>query len=183
MGLSRIFYVGSHWSGHGKVLFVHLSPWEAFAGAVSGLTAKGGITIHHLAAVGQQEMPQVCRCRSGPPELQAQPATLDKIYVKSPITGGQVPLSTLLHYDTAPVSLLSVSHQGQFPAVTLSFNLAPGVALGQAVDAIQKAEAWPSSIWASAAGPGRPRGPPARSNSKLPINTTQTVTSQQSMMR
>jgi multidrug efflux pump subunit AcrB len=56
------------------------------------------------------------------------------------LTGQQVPLSTFIHYDTAPVSLLSVNHQGQFPAVTLSFNLAPGFALGEAVDAIKNAE-------------------------------------------
>ena len=74
------------------------------------------------------------------PEMQNSPAALDRIYVKSPATGQQVPLSTFVHYDTAPVSLLSVNHQGQFPAVTLSFNLRPGVALGQAVDAIAAAE-------------------------------------------
>jgi len=70
------------------------------------------------------------------PELQSNPSTLDKIYVKSPVTGEQVPLSTFVKYDTSHVTYLSINHQGQFPAVTLSFNLAPGVALGQAVDAI-----------------------------------------------
>jgi multidrug efflux pump subunit AcrB len=50
-----------------------------------------------------------------------------------------VPLSTFVRYDTNPLAYLSVAHQGQFPAVTLSFNLAPGVALGQAVSAIQGA--------------------------------------------
>ncbi|MDR3440909.1 multidrug efflux RND transporter permease subunit [Telmatospirillum sp.] len=74
------------------------------------------------------------------PELQAHPATLDKIYVKSPTTGQQVPLSTFAHYDTTQVNQLSVNHQGQFPAVTLSFNLRPGMALGEAVDAIHQAE-------------------------------------------
>jgi hydrophobe/amphiphile efflux-1 (HAE1) family protein len=74
------------------------------------------------------------------PELQGSPAALSKIYVTSPTTGQQVPLSTFAHYDTAPVSLLSVNHQGQFPAVTLSFNLRPGVALGDAVQAISAAE-------------------------------------------
>ncbi len=74
------------------------------------------------------------------PELQGNPATLDRIYIKSPLNGQQVPLSTFVKYDTAPVSLLSVNHQGQFPAVTLSFNLHPGFALGQAVAAIQQAE-------------------------------------------
>jgi hydrophobic/amphiphilic exporter-1 (mainly G- bacteria), HAE1 family len=75
------------------------------------------------------------------PEMQADTATLDKIYVKSPITGEQVPLSTFAKYNTRSVAYLSISHQGQFPAVTLSFNLHPGVSLGQAVTAIQKAEA------------------------------------------
>ncbi len=58
--------------------------------------------------------------------------------MKSPTTGQQVPLSTFAHFDTHHVSYLSISHQGQFPAVTLSFNLAPGVALGDAVDAINR---------------------------------------------
>jgi hydrophobe/amphiphile efflux-1 (HAE1) family protein len=74
------------------------------------------------------------------PELQGSPATLDKIYVRSPTTGQQVPISAFAHYDSTPVSLLSVNHQGQFPAVTLSFNLRPGSSLGQAVDAIQAVE-------------------------------------------
>jgi multidrug efflux pump subunit AcrB len=72
------------------------------------------------------------------PELQADPGTLNKLYVRSPITGQQVPLSTFVRYDTQHVAFLSINHQAQFPAVTLSFNLAPGVALGQAVDAIEK---------------------------------------------
>ncbi|HIJ61390.1 MAG TPA: multidrug efflux RND transporter permease subunit [Rhodospirillaceae bacterium] len=75
------------------------------------------------------------------PEMQGHPSTLDKIYIRSPLTGQQVPLSTFVHYSTAPTALLSVNHQGQFPAATLSFNLAPGVALGEAVDAIRQAEA------------------------------------------
>jgi hydrophobic/amphiphilic exporter-1 (mainly G- bacteria), HAE1 family len=73
------------------------------------------------------------------PSLQTDPNTLNKLYVKSPITGGEVPLSTFAHFDTHHVGYLSVSHQSQFPAVTLSFNLAPGAALGDAVDAIDKA--------------------------------------------
>jgi len=76
-----------------------------------------------------------------PPALQEDPATLDKLYIKSPVTGEQVPLSTLAHFDTGHVTALSINHQGQFPAVTLSFNLAPGVALGQAVDAINRTAA------------------------------------------
>ncbi len=75
------------------------------------------------------------------PDLQQSPAGLDNIYVKAPGSGQLVPLSTLVNIDTAHTGSLSVSHQGQFPAVTLSFNLQPNVALGQAVSAIQTAEA------------------------------------------
>ena len=73
------------------------------------------------------------------PELQKSPDSLDRIYVKSPLTGGAVPLSSLVNVDSRQVGPLSVSHQGQFPAVTLTFNLQPGVALGQAVEAITQA--------------------------------------------
>ncbi|MDR6305745.1 HAE1 family hydrophobic/amphiphilic exporter-1 [Nitrobacter vulgaris] len=73
------------------------------------------------------------------PDLQGKVDTLDKIYVKSPLTGEQVPLAVFAKWTTVPVRPLSISHQGQFPAITISFNLAQGVALGQATDAIQNA--------------------------------------------
>jgi HAE1 family hydrophobic/amphiphilic exporter-1 len=73
------------------------------------------------------------------PELQGKVDTLDKIYVRSPITGGQVPLSVFCKWTTVPVQPLAIAHQGQFPAITISFNLGQGVALGQATGAIQKA--------------------------------------------
>ena len=75
------------------------------------------------------------------PELQNAPRALQHVFVKSPLTGQEVPLSTLMKWTTAPTTFLSINHQGQFPAVTLSFNLADGVALGQAVTEIQQAEA------------------------------------------
>lgn len=75
------------------------------------------------------------------PELQGKVNSLDKIYIKSPTTGDQVPLSAFVRWSTVPVRPLSISHQGQFPATTISFNLAQGTALGQATDAIQNAVA------------------------------------------
>jgi HAE1 family hydrophobic/amphiphilic exporter-1 len=75
------------------------------------------------------------------PELQGNLDTLNKIYVKSPTTGDQVPLSTFATWTSVPVRPLSISHQGQFPAITISFNLAQGMALGQATQAVQKAMA------------------------------------------
>ena len=74
------------------------------------------------------------------PSMQGTPAAMEKIYINSPVTNQPVPLASFVKYDTNPVNLLSVNHQGQFPAVTLSFNLTQGVALGQAVDAIKAAE-------------------------------------------
>jgi hydrophobe/amphiphile efflux-1 (HAE1) family protein len=73
------------------------------------------------------------------PELQGKLDTLDKLYIRSPITGDQVPLSVFCKWTTVPVRPLSIAHQGQFPAITISFNLGQGVALGQATDAVQKA--------------------------------------------
>jgi len=75
------------------------------------------------------------------PRFLGQPDTLNRIYIKSPTTGQQVPLSAFTKFDTGHTSYLSINHQGQFPAVTLSFNLAPGAALGDAVKAIQRTTA------------------------------------------
>ena len=73
------------------------------------------------------------------PEMQGKLELLDKLYIKSPLTGGEVPLSVFCKWTTIPVRPLSIAHQGQFPAITISFNLGENVALGQATDAIQKA--------------------------------------------
>ncbi|HEY2682597.1 MAG TPA: efflux RND transporter permease subunit [Steroidobacteraceae bacterium] len=83
------------------------------------------------------------------PSLLGDPKSLDQIYVKSPLTNQMVPLSAMTRYDSNHVTYLSINHQGQFPAVTLSFNLAPGAALGDAVTAItrvQQSMQMPSTI-------------------------------------
>ncbi|MSO66692.1 MAG: acriflavine resistance protein B [Pseudolabrys sp.] len=72
------------------------------------------------------------------PEFRAGPNDLNRIYLKT-TNGTMVPLSAVTHF-TRTVGPLLVNHQGQQPAVTISFNLAPGLSLGQAVDAIQKLE-------------------------------------------
>jgi hydrophobe/amphiphile efflux-1 (HAE1) family protein len=71
------------------------------------------------------------------PQFRSDRTALSKIYVAAQ-NGAQVPLSAVAHM-VSKVTPLSVSHQGVFPAVTLSFNLAPGVALGQAVESIRAA--------------------------------------------
>jgi len=72
------------------------------------------------------------------PDHQQGPEALEHIYVTSG-TGVQVPLSAFAHVVEKPAALV-VNHLGQFPSATISFNLAPGVALGDAVDAIEAAE-------------------------------------------
>jgi multidrug efflux pump len=72
------------------------------------------------------------------PQFQNDPSDLTNIYVKSS-TGQQVPLSTFSHFVTSPAPL-AINHQGQFPVVTISFNLAPGESLGKATKVIAQAE-------------------------------------------
>jgi multidrug efflux pump len=72
------------------------------------------------------------------PEFRQNPQTLQQIYVQSN-TGAQVPLGAFTRFAPSTTSL-AVNHQGLFPAITISFNLTPGVALGDAVTAIQAAE-------------------------------------------
>lgn len=87
------------------------------------------------------------------PKFQQNPDSLKGIYVQSK-TGMEVPLSAFTHYESLTTSL-AVNHQGQFPAITLSFNLAPNVALGDAVDAVTAAAneiGMPSSISATFQG-------------------------------
>ncbi len=87
------------------------------------------------------------------PEFQRGPADLDQLYVTVP-SGGQVPLRAVARSSVSSASL-SITHQGQFPSITLSFNLAPNVALGPAVEAIHHAEqeiGLPGSVRASFQG-------------------------------
>ncbi|HSS31304.1 MAG TPA: efflux RND transporter permease subunit, partial [Nitrospiraceae bacterium] len=70
------------------------------------------------------------------PQFWQSAAALNDIYVRSP-AGMQVPLSAVARYEPTS-TLLSVNHQGQFPGVTLSFNMAPGTSLSEAVQAIEK---------------------------------------------
>ncbi|HWG60062.1 MAG TPA: multidrug efflux RND transporter permease subunit [Candidatus Acidoferrales bacterium] len=87
------------------------------------------------------------------PAFQENSDALKGIYVQSS-NGAEVPLSAFSHFH-AGTTTLAVNHQGQFPAITLSFNLAPGVALGDAVSAIQAAESdmgLPATVHASFQG-------------------------------
>jgi multidrug efflux pump len=87
------------------------------------------------------------------PQFWQSPETLKNIYLRSP-AGAQVPLSAIASFKT-DTTTLAVNHQGEFPAVTISFNLAPGAALGDAAQAIEKAKrdiGLPASIQAGFQG-------------------------------
>jgi len=87
------------------------------------------------------------------PDFQTDPAKLNAIYVKS-TGGGAVPLSTFTHFESG-IAPLAINRQGQFPSVTISFNLAPGAALGEATTAIERAQrelGMPLSVQASFQG-------------------------------
>ncbi len=87
------------------------------------------------------------------PQFQQNPLSLRDIYVPS-TTGPAIPLSTFISVKTE-LNSLTVNHQGLFPSITLSFALAPGVALSEAVDAVQKAQqdiGMPASVHGAFAG-------------------------------
>jgi hydrophobe/amphiphile efflux-1 (HAE1) family protein len=71
------------------------------------------------------------------PKMQSDPSVLDYLYIRSPRNNQILPLRTLVSVNNSKTGPLSITHQGQFPSVTISFNLQPGVALGQAVDAVR----------------------------------------------
>ncbi|WP_035350112.1 efflux RND transporter permease subunit [Edaphobacter aggregans] len=87
------------------------------------------------------------------PQYQRDPDALRNIYVKS-TTGAMIPLSAITHYETERIPL-TVNHQSQSPAATLSFNLTPGASLSQATEAIEQARVdigMPSTIHGGFAG-------------------------------
>ena len=88
-------------------------------------------------------------------EQRGRAESLNYFYLRSPLSGEMVPLSALAKVDPPSVGPLSISHDGMFPAANLSFNLAPGVALGDAVLMLDKAKsdiAMPAAIIGSFQG-------------------------------
>jgi multidrug efflux pump len=127
--------------------------------------ARLGVTAQQIDAVlydafGQEQISTIYQTLNQyhvvlevAPQYQRTPDALQSVYVITN-AGAQVPLSAFAHFESASTSL-SVNHQGQFPAVTLSFNLAPGGDLGTATRAIDQAEqemGMPGSIHGSFQG-------------------------------
>jgi multidrug efflux pump len=130
--------------------------------------ARLGITVRAIdntlnLAFGQSQVSTIYQDRNqyrvimeAAPEYWQNPSALESIYVLSP-TKGQVPLSAVARFEQT-LAPLSVSHQGNFAATTVSFNLAEGVAMSEASDAIRAAMARigvPTSIYASFEGTAR----------------------------
>jgi multidrug efflux pump len=87
------------------------------------------------------------------PRYQRDPDSLKNIYIRSS-NGTNVPLSAISHFESRRTAL-AVNHSGQYPSITLTFNLAPNVALGEAVTALDKAKqemGMPSSVQAAFSG-------------------------------
>ena len=98
--------------------------YDAFGQRQVSTMYKGTNQYHVIMEVAQQ--------------FQRSPEALNNIYVRS-TTGQEVPLGAFTHYESSTTSL-SVAHQGQFPSITFSFNLAPNVPLGDVVVAVQNME-------------------------------------------
>jgi len=130
--------------------------------------ARLGVSVRSIdtalgLAFGQSQVSTIYQDRNqyrvvmeAAPEYWQSPETLDSIFVLSN-TRAQVPLSAVARYEPT-LAPLSVNHQGQFAATTLSFNLAPGVAMSEASDAVRDTLARigaPTGIYASFEGTGR----------------------------
>jgi len=114
--------------------------------------ARFGITPADIDAaiydqVGQRQIAQTFTqlnsyhiVLEGPPKLQATPDMFNDVRLLSPVTGKTVPLSLFLKFDPNATASLSINHQGQFPAATISFNLGPGLALGDATKLVEQAQ-------------------------------------------
>lgn len=140
MKLPGIADVNSDQRDHGLQLFVHIDYDKA---ARLGISARQVDTTlysafgQRLASVMYMPMNQYYVVLEAAPEYTQNPETLQNVYV-TPTTGTAVPLSAFAEF-TPSSTLLSVNHQGLAPSATISFNLLPGVPLGNAVNMVQDA--------------------------------------------
>jgi multidrug efflux pump len=138
--LPQLVDVSSDQQNKGRQAFVQIDRSTALR---LGITAQlidntlYGAFGQEEAAINYTELNQYYVIMEFAPPFLQRPDSLRDVYVK-PSSGGEVPLSAFTKYIPSTTSL-SVNHAGQFPAVTISFNLPAGVALGDAVEAIQEA--------------------------------------------
>jgi HAE1 family hydrophobic/amphiphilic exporter-1 len=123
---------------------INLTIDRAAAGRFGVAPADIDAAIYEL--IGQDEVTQYFTQQNSyhvvveaPPALQATSELFNSVYMLSPLTGGSVPLSQFVTVGPTATNSVTVSHQDEYPAATLSFNLAPGVALSEATQAVQSA--------------------------------------------
>jgi len=135
-----------------KNLFIRTG--AAGGGAGSGLVSGGTATAASNGPTSSAASAQASLAAAGATQGAAVPGSGQIASTVAFPNGGQVPLAALTHVETHTVPL-TINHQGQFPVITLSFNLAPGVSLGDAVKAVNRAKdslGMPASIQASFQG-------------------------------
>ncbi|MBN9236302.1 MULTISPECIES: MdtB/MuxB family multidrug efflux RND transporter permease subunit [Phyllobacteriaceae] len=155
--LPQLADVASDLSNRGLAVFVDIDRDQAARFGVTPATVDNAL----YDAFGQRIVSTIFTASNqyrvileADPELQQSLKSLSSIYVPTSTGGGPISLSVFakMRVDTVP---LQITHMGQFPATTVSFNLAPGASLGGAVAAIQQAQAeigMPASVTASFQG-------------------------------
>ena len=125
------------------------------AGAATSFSASGSSSAGSNALTGTAQYTAAAKTLTAPTNaLKIANTTASTISAGSSALNSQVPLSAFAHFTTT-TELLSINHQGQFPAITVSFNLAPRAALGDAIDAVEKVKAdlhMPASLQAGFEG-------------------------------
>ncbi len=110
------------------------------AGASTSFSASGSSSAGSNALTGTAQYTATTKTLTAPVNaLKVANAATSPIAATSSSLNNEVPLSAFLHF-TKTTELLSINHQGQFPAITVSFNLAPGASLGAAIDAVEKVQ-------------------------------------------
>jgi len=135
------------------------SPPTASRGAAAVFPTSGGALVAPTSPSGNMTSPAAAASGANASASggSASSTTMTAVAAAAPVpatTGAMVPLSTIAHYEPKRTSL-TVNHQGQYPAITLTFNLAPNVALGDAVTALEKAQrdlGMPSAVHATFQG-------------------------------
>ena len=140
--LPQLAEVASDLSNGGRSLYINLDRPTASRFGISPATVGNALYDsfgQRIISTIYSQSNQYRVILEADPEFQRSVNALDNLYLPA-ATGGQVPLSSIASVEERSVAL-QISHLAQFPAATISFNLAPGASLGAAVDAIRKVEA------------------------------------------
>ena len=125
------------------------------AGAATSFSASGSSSAGSNALTGTAQYTAAAKTLTAPTNaLKVANTTTSTLAATTSALNSEIPLNAFTHFATS-TELLSINHQGQFPAITVSFNLAPGAALGDAITAVEKVKAelhMPASLQAGFEG-------------------------------